>query len=170
MIKLDSSGTVFYRGERTGQFDKQFRIYKFRTMIQNADKTGCFSTANDDKRLTKLSSFLKKYQIDELPQLINVFKGEMSFVGWRPDIKRFTDMLEGEEKAILLEKPGITDWASLWNFHEGELLNGSLDPDQTYKDIIRPEKIKLQLKYINEKSFSTDMKIIFLTIKKVFCQ
>lgn len=168
LIKAGSSGPVFFRGERIGKSAKPFRIYKFRTMVNNADKLGGPSTASDDPRLTKIGIFLKKYQLDELPQLINVLKGEMSLVGPRPEVKVYVDMMtDKEKKDILSVKPGMTDFASVWNFHEGEVLKGSSDPEKAYMEKIRPEKIRLQVKYINEMSFITDIKIIFQTIGKI---
>jgi len=169
-IKADSPGPVFYRGERMGRNGKPFRMFKFRTMVVNADQLGGPSTAADDPRLTRMSGFLKKYQLDELPQLINVLIGNMSLVGPRPEVKMYTDMFTEEEKAILSVRPGMTDYASLWDFHEGEILKGSEDPEQAYMEKIRPEKLRLQLKYIREKSFLTDIKIIFMTIGRVFAQ
>jgi lipopolysaccharide/colanic/teichoic acid biosynthesis glycosyltransferase len=146
-------------------------MFKFRTMVQNADRLGGPSTASDDPRLTKIGLFLKKYQLDELPQLINVFKGEMSLVGPRPEVKIYVDMMTPQERsAILSVKPGMTDYASLWNFHEGEILKGSKDPEKTYQEKIRPQKLELQKKYVREKSIFTDIKIIFLTVIKIFRQ
>lgn len=169
MIKLDSKGPVFYRGERVGKKGKVFRIFKFRTMVPNAEEIGGSSTAADDSRLTKISGFLKKYQIDELPQLINVIKGEMSLVGPRPEVKNYIDMLsEDERKTILSVSPGMTDFASLWNFHESEVLKGSQDPEKTYLEKIRPKKIELQLKYVKERNLWLDIKLIFKTIFKIF--
>jgi len=168
LIKLDSKGPVFYRGERVGRFSKLFKIYKFRTMGADAEKLGGPSTAADDPRLTKSAGFLKKYQLDELPQLINVLKGEMSLVGPRPEVPMYVNMFNKEEEAILSVPPGMTDYASLWNFHEGELLQGSADPEKTYIEEIRPEKIRLQLKYVREHSFLIDFKIILMTLGKVF--
>lgn len=169
-IKIDSSGPVFYRGERIGRTGEPFRIFKFRTMVVDAERLGGPSTAADDPRLIKIAGFLKKYQLDELPQLINILKGDMSLVGPRPEVKIYVDMFTEEEKAILSVKPGMTDYASIWDFHEGEILKGSEDPEKTYMEKIRPEKLRLQLKYIREKSFMTDIKIILLTVKKVFVQ
>jgi len=166
-IKLSSKGPVFYRGERVGRFGKLFRIYKFRTMVLDAEKLGGPSTADDDPRITKAGKFLRKYKLDELPQLINVLKGEMSFVGPRPEVKHYVDMFNEEEKSILSVRPGITDWASLWNPDEGAILAGSPDSEQTYMEKIRPLKIKLQLKYVNERSFWKDLKIILLTLKAI---
>lgn len=168
MIRRDSKGPVFYRGERVGKLGKPFKIYKFRTMVINADKMGGPSTAADDPRLTRTAGFLKKYQLDELPQLINVLKGEMSLVGPRPEVPMYVNMFTKEEAAILSVRPGMTDYASLWNFHEGELLKGSADPEKTYMEEIRPEKIRLQLKYVREHSFWVDLKIILRTLGKLF--
>ena len=169
LIKLDSPGPVFYRGTRVGKGGRSFRIFKFRTMVPNAEKLGGPSTAGDDPRLTKLAPFLKKYQLDELPQLINVLKGDMSLVGPRPEVQMYVDMMSEEErKNIYSIRPGMTDWASLWNFHEGEILQGSPDPEKAYLEKIRPEKIRLQLKYAKEHSFWVDLKIIFQTVAKIF--
>jgi len=167
IIKVHDGGSVFYRGERTGQHGKMFRIYKYRTMIVDAEITGVLSTSKEDPRITPVGRFIRKTKIDELPQLINVLKGEMSMVGPRPEVKRFTDMYTDEEKVLLELKPGITDYASIWNADEGEILKGSGNPDGDYLEKIRPEKIRLQLKYYREKSFWVDLKIIFLTIKKI---
>jgi len=169
LIKLDSKGPVFYRGKRVGRFGSPFRIFKFRSMVEKAEELGGSSTASDDPRLTKIGKFLKKYQLDELPQLINVLKGEMSLVGPRPEVKKYVDMMaEEERKTVLSVRPGMTDLASLWNFHEGEILKGSPDPEKTYMEKIRPTKIKLQLEYVKNRSFWLDLKIILKTILKIF--
>ena len=167
LIKKEDGGPIFYRGVRIGQFGKPFRIFKFRTMVVNADKIGGPSTADDDPRITKIGKILRKYKIDELPQLVNVLKGEMSIVGPRPEVPFYVDMFTEEEKRILDVKPGITDWASLWDCDEGAILAGSSDPEKTYMEKIRPIKIKLQLRYVDNHSFFTDLKIIFLTILTV---
>lgn len=168
-IKSDSPGPVFYRGERIGKNGKPFRIFKFRTMVDRADKMGGPSTASDDPRLTRIGNFLKKYQIDEIPQLINVLKGEMSLVGPRPEVKMYVDMMTEEEKKTILSVPqGMTDLASLWDFHEGELLKGSPDPEKTYMEKIRPKKLELQKEYARTRSFFLDLKIIIKTIAKIF--
>ncbi len=168
-IKLVSRGPVFFRGERIGKRGKPFRIFKFRTMVEKADKLGGPSTAADDPRLTKIGLFLKRFQIDELPQLINVLKGEMSLVGPRPEVKMYVDVMTDEQRKIILSvRPGMTDWASLWNFHESEILKGSSDPEKTYMEKIRPEKIRLQIKYVKSHSFLIDLKIITKTIIKIF--
>jgi lipopolysaccharide/colanic/teichoic acid biosynthesis glycosyltransferase len=169
LIKLDSEGPVFYRGERIGKDGKPFMIFKFRTMVKDAEKLGGPSTPADDPRLTKVGKFLRKYKLDELPQLINVLKGEMSLVGPRPEVKMYVDMLKPEEKEkILSVKPGMTDLASLWNFHEEDILKGSKDPEKTYLEKIRPKKIQLQLEYVKNRSFLLDLKIILKTILKLF--
>jgi len=137
--------------------------------MENAEELGGSSTASDDPRLTKIGKFLKKYQLDELPQLINIIKGEISLVGPRPEVKIYVDMIREEERnKILSIKPGMTDLASLWNFHEGEVLKGSLDPEKTYIEKIRPKKIRLQLEYVKNRSFLLDLKIIIKTILKIF--
>lgn len=168
-VKLDSRGPVFFRGTRIAQHRKPFKIFKFRTMVVNADKLGGPSTASDDPRLTKSGKFLKRFQLDELPQLINVLKGEMSLVGPRPEVSFYVDMMTEEEKKIILSVPqGMTDLASLWDFHEGEVLKGSSDPEKVYQEKVRPEKLRLQMQYVKERSFFGDIKIIIETVKKIF--
>jgi lipopolysaccharide/colanic/teichoic acid biosynthesis glycosyltransferase len=167
LIKKEDGGPVFYRGVRVGRFGKPFRIFKFRTMVVNAEKLGGPSTADDDPRITKVGKFIRKYKLDELPQLINVLKGEMSIVGPRPEVQMYVDMFTEEEKAIISVRPGITDWASIWNPDEGAILAGNRDPEKTYMEKIRPEKIRLQLKYVEEKSLWVDLKIILRTLMAV---
>ncbi len=167
LIKKEDGGPVFYRGVRVGRFGKPFTIFKFRTMVLNAEKLGGPSTADDDPRITRVGKFIRKFKLDELPQLINVLKGEMSVVGPRPEVQMYVDMFTEEEKTILSVRPGITDWASIWNPDEGAILAGSPDPEKTYMEKIRPEKIRLQLKYVRERSFWVDLKIILWTLKAV---
>jgi len=169
LIKKESPGPAFYRGERAGKDGKIFRIFKFRTMVVDAEKMGGPSTAGDDQRLLKIGHFLKKYQLDEMPQLINVLRGEMSLVGPRPEVKTYVDMMNEEERNVIFSiKPGMTDFASLWNFHESEVLKGSTDPEKTYMEKIRPEKIRLQMEYVKKRSFLLDLKIVIKTILRVF--
>lgn len=169
LIKLDSKGPVFHRGIRIGKNGKPFRIFKFRTMVENAQNLGGPSTAADDPRLTKIGKFLKKYQLDELPQLLDVLRGKMSFVGPRPEVQMYVDIMSKEEKKTILSVlPGMTDLACLQNFHEGEVLRGSPDPEKTYLKEIRPKKIELQLEYVKNHSFLLDIKIILKTIFKIF--
>jgi lipopolysaccharide/colanic/teichoic acid biosynthesis glycosyltransferase len=165
LIKGEDGGPVFYRGGRVGLNGKDFCIFKFRTMVVNADRMGGASTADDDPRITRIGKKLRKHKLDELPQLINVFMGDMSLVGPRPEVPHYVNMYTEEEKAILAVRPGITDWASLWNPDEGAILAGSPDPEKTYMEKIRPEKIRLQLKYVRERSFWKDLIILFQTLR-----
>lgn len=163
LIKIGSSGPVFYRGIRTGLGGGKFRILKFRTMVVDADQIGGSSTADGDTRITPLGAWLRKRKLDELPQLINVLAGDMSFVGPRPEVPFYTDLYTASEKRILTVRPGITDFATLWNPDEGALLAGESDPDKAYFEKIRPTKIRLQLEYIDKASLSTDLGILFAT-------
>ena len=165
LIKKDSEGSVFYRQVRIGKDGKPFKIFKFRTMVNNADKSGVTSTKSDDIRITKMGRFIRKYNLDELAQFINVLKGEMSIVGPRPEIPYYVNMFTEDEKIILSVKPGITDWACIWNPDEGKLLAGSDNPDRDYLEKIRPEKIRLQLRYVKEHYFWIDFKIMLMTLK-----
>ena len=168
-IKLDSKGTVFYKGERIGRFGEVFGVYKFRTMVAHADKISTSSSAgDDDPRITKFGNFLRTSKLNELPQLINVLKGEMSFVGPRPQVQWDVELYTEEERAILTVPPGITDYASMEFHNEGEILAGSEDPDKTYAEKIRPEKLRLQLEYVRTHSFWVDIKILFKTFKILF--
>ncbi len=164
-IKAESAGPVFYRGLRAGRYGKPFGIFKFRTMVMNADKIGGPSSAANDPRITWVGGFLRRYKLDELPQLLNVVKGEMSLVGPRPEVLQYVAMFNTEEKAILSVPPGITDWASIANSDEGARLAGSPDPEKTYLEEIRPEKLRLQLEYVRRRSFGTDMRILVQTFK-----
>ena len=168
LIKLGSRGGIFYRGLRAGRFGKPFRIFKFRTMVVNADKIGGPSTSADDPRLTRIGAFLRRYKMDELPQLINGVKGDMSLVGPRPEVLEEVSLYSEEEKRLLDVRPGVTDWASIRFRNEGEILRGSADPHQAYREKIRPEKIRLGLEYVQKRSFLTDCRIIFDTLKVIF--
>ncbi|MCA8997332.1 MAG: sugar transferase [Planctomycetaceae bacterium] len=167
IVKLTSPGPVLYCGVRVGRHNKPFRIMKFRSMVVNAEKLGAASTAGHDPRITKIGHFMRKYKLDELPQLFNVWLGTMSFVGPRPEVQKFVDMYTDEEKIILNMRPGITDWASIWNSDEGHVLDGAPDADAAYAELIRPTKLQLQMKYAREHSVWTDMKIIFYTFAKL---
>jgi lipopolysaccharide/colanic/teichoic acid biosynthesis glycosyltransferase len=164
VIKLSSPGPILYTGIRIGQFGKPFRFLKFRTMVVNADKIGGPSTADDDPRVTKLGRTLRRYKLDEIPQLFNVLKGEMSFVGPRPEVPAEVEFYSPEQRELLSAVPGITDWASMKFHNEGEILKGSANPHQTYQEIIRPEKIRLGLEYVQKRSFWVDMQILFGTL------
>jgi len=167
LIKSESPGPVFYRGLRAGLGGRPFRVFKFRTMVVNADRIGGPSAAGDDPRITRIGEWLRRYKLDELPQLINVLLGEMSLVGPRPEV--FSETLEytREERRLFEVRPGITDWASIRFRNEGEILRGSSDPHQTYRDLIRPEKMRLGLAYIEHRSFRNDMRILFETLRVV---
>lgn len=163
-IKVEDRGPIFYRGLRVGLNGRDFHIFKFRTMVVDAEKLGGPSTSDDDTRITRVGKFLRKYKLDELPQLINVLFGDMSIVGPRPEVRYYVDQFSEKEKVILGLRPGITDWASIWNSDEGAVLAGAADPEKAYQELIRPTKIRLQMKYVRERSFFTDLKIIFLTV------
>lgn len=169
-IKLESKGPVFYRGERVGKNGELFRIYKFRSMVANADKIGGSSTSGTDMRVTRVGRIVRRYKLDELSQLINVFLGDMSLVGPRPQVKWAVDMYSPEEKRILALRPGITDWASIKFHNEGDIIekSGISDPDEAYLKLIHPEKMRLQLKYLYERTFWVDMKILFQTVSILF--
>lgn len=166
LIKRESPGPSFYRGKRVGKNGKIFRIFKFRSMVLDAEKLGGPSTSADDPRLTKIGKFLRRHNLDELPQIINILKGEMSFVGPRPEVPSEVEIYEEETKKIILSvKPGMTDLATLENIHEEEILRGSKDPHQTYREIIKPQKLKLAKEYVKNRSFWLDIKIILKTLK-----
>ena len=168
LIKLDSKGPVFHRGVRVGLRGRLFRMYKFRTMVVDAEKLGGPSTPADDPRITGIGRFLRRRgKLDELPQLINVLQGDMSLVGPRPEVPQYVALYTDEEKAVLRVRPGLTDYASVWNSNEGEILRGSQDPEKDYMEKIKPEKIRLQLKYVKNHSFWVDLTIILQTLKVV---
>jgi lipopolysaccharide/colanic/teichoic acid biosynthesis glycosyltransferase len=164
-IRKEDGGAVFYRGVRVGRNGRPFKIYKFRTMVMNAEALGGSSTSDFDARITECSLFLRKYKLDELPQLINVVLGEMSFVGPRPEVAEYVELYTGDETRILTVRPGITDWASIWNPNEGEFLSTFPNPDKAYLELIRPKKLELQKKYVDEIGFLTDLRILFLTFR-----
>jgi lipopolysaccharide/colanic/teichoic acid biosynthesis glycosyltransferase len=163
-IKLDSPGPAFYRGLRAGKQGRPFHIFKFRTMVQDADTMGGPSTPEDDPRITRTGAFLRKYKLDELPQLINVLFGDMSLVGPRPEVFSETLRYTPTERRLLDVRPGITDWASIKFRNEGEILRGFADPHKAYAELIRPEKIRLGLEYVENQSFWTDCRILILTL------
>ena len=162
-IKMSSPGPVLYRGVRVGLHGRPFRIYKFRSMVINAERLGGASTADGDPRITTIGRLLRKTKLDELPQLLNVLAGDMSFVGPRPEVQQYVDMYTEEENAILTVRPGITDWASLWNPDEGAVLARAADPERAYVELIRPQKLKWQLAYVRERSFLVDLGILART-------
>ncbi|NCB84921.1 MAG: sugar transferase [Bacteroidia bacterium] len=168
-IKLDSKGPVFYKQNRVGRNNVDFLLYKFRSMITDADKKGLLITVGGkDPRITKSGYFIRKYKLDELPQLINVFMGDMSLVGPRPEVRKYVDMYNDEQRKVLSIRPGITDYASIEYMDENRILGESQDPEKSYVEVIMPEKIKLNMKYIENQSLGEYIKIIFMTIWKIF--
>ncbi len=166
-IKLDSPGPVFYRGVRGGRHNHPFRIFKFRTMVTDAERKGGHSTGNADPRITRPGSFIRTHKMDEIPQLINVFAGDMSIVGPRPQILSYTSAYAGEFLEILDVRPGITDWASIWNSNEGAVLAEAKDPDRAYDVLIHPTKMMLQLRYVRTRALRTDLRIVLCTLKRI---
>ena len=164
LIWYQDRSNPFYIANRVGKNGRLFKMIKFRTMIFNSDKTGIDSTAINDNRITKLGHFIRRYKIDEIPALINILKGEMSFVGPRPNVKRETDLYTNEEKILLNMKPGITDFSSIVFSDEGEILKNSENPDLDYNQLIRPWKSRLGIFYVLNHNFFIDLKILFLTI------
>jgi lipopolysaccharide/colanic/teichoic acid biosynthesis glycosyltransferase len=167
-IRIDSLGPVFYRGERGGRANRPFRIFKFRSMVSNADRVGGPTTSNDDARITRPGAFIRRHKLDEVAQLINVWLGEMSIVGPRPQVLSYTSGYAGEFAEILTVRPGITDWATIWNSDEGAVLAGAADPDRAYDILINPTKLRLQLRYVRERSFRTDLRIVYCTLRRMF--
>lgn len=167
-ILLDSRGGVFYRQTRVGKEGVDFRLYKFRSMRSGSDKRGLITVGSRDARVTRVGYFLRKYKLDELPQLINVLKGEMSLVGPRPEVRKYVDMYTPEQRKVLSVVPGITDYASIEYVDENRILGEAADPDRTYMEVIMPDKIRYNMRYIENKSVKEYFKIIFLTIVSIF--
>ncbi len=163
-IKLDDGGPVFFRQERVGQGGKHFRIWKFRTMVVNAEKIGRQITVGRDPRITRVGHWLRKYKLDELPQLFNVLSGDMTLVGPRPEVPRYVALYTPEQRAVLDLLPGITDPASVRYRHESELLAQSNDPERTYIEEIMPEKIRINLAYAEHASLLRDFWVILQTL------
>lgn len=167
-IKTDSKGPVFYKQVRVGKDNMDFLLYKFRSMITDADKKGLLITVGGkDPRVTKSGYFIRKYKLDELPQLINVFMGDMSLVGPRPEVRKYVDMYNDEQRKVLSIRPGITDYASIEYMDENKILGEAEDPERSYIEVIMPEKIRYNMKYIENQSIGEYFKIIFLTIWKI---
>lgn len=168
LIVLDSKGSVIYRQSRVGRNNVDFRLYKFRTMCVAADRGSLITVGADDARITRVGAFLRKFKIDEFPQFLNILKGEMSIVGPRPEVRKYVDLYTPEQMRVLSVRPGLTDYASIRYVNENELLATSADPEQTYIQEIMPDKLNLNLKYIDEKSLLTDAKIVLQTIVAIF--
>lgn len=164
-IKLDSPGPVFYRQERIGLHGRPFRIFKFRTMVTNADKIGTLITIGGrDPRITTAGYWLRKFKVDELPQFINVLFGQMSFVGPRPEVRKYVDLYTLEQRRILEVRPGVTDIASIAYRNENEILEKKSDPEAYYKAVIMPRKLKLNQLYLSKRIFCSDLYVILRTI------
>lgn len=169
-IKLDDRrGTVFYKQTRVGRNGIDFGLYKFRSMYADSDRLGLITVGGRDPRITRSGFYIRKYKLDELPQLINVLKGEMSMVGPRPEVRKYVDLYTEEQRRVLTVRPGITDYASIEYLDENTLLAQSADPDKTYIEEIMPAKIELNMKFINNPSLSEYLKIIFKTITAIIC-
>jgi len=167
-IKVTSPGPVLYSASRIGLQGRPFRMHKFRTMVVDADRIGGSSTPDDDPRITPVGRVLRRHKLDELPQLINVLTGEMSLVGPRPQVQWAVELYSPLERQILTVQPGITDYASLRFPNEGEILRGSTDPDKEYIEKIHPEKMRLSLEYVRQRSFRTDASILVGTLIAIF--
>lgn len=167
IIVVDSKGGVLYKQKRVGQREVVFSLLKFRSMYVNSDKKGLLTVGVSDNRVTKVGKFLRRAKIDELPQLINIFLGQMSFVGPRPEVPKYVALYTAEQKKIFAVKPGLTDYASLKFINENEVLALQENPEKYYIEVLMQEKLKLNLQYIDEMSFWTDVKIIIKTIFKI---
>ena len=168
IIKLDSKGGVFYIQKRVGKNNIDFNLIKFRTMFALSDDQGLITIGDNDKRITPTGRWLRKYKLDELPQLINILKNDMSFVGPRPEVRKYVSLYSEEQIKVLAVKPGLTDFASLEYMNENEILSRYSDPEKAYIEIIMPAKLALNLKYISERTFFTDMRIIYKTLRSIF--
>lgn len=167
LIVCESRGGVFYRQIRVGKDNRDFYLYKFRTMRPDSDKKGLLTVGERDSRVTRVGYFLRKYKLDEFPQLINVLKGDMSIVGPRPEVRKYVDMYTPEQMRVLSVRPGLTDLASIQYVHENELLAASDNPEQTYIDQVMPAKLQLNLQYIDNQSLWGDIKLIFQTFAAI---
>ena len=166
-IKLDSNGPVFYKQTRVGLNNNDFKLLKFRTMVTDAEKKGLITVGGHDPRVTRSGYFIRKYKLDELPQLVNVLKGDMSLVGPRPEVRKYVDLYDTYQRKVLRVKPGITDYASIEYIDENEMLGNSDNPEKVYIEQVMPEKIRYNMKFINNRSLKEYFKIIFLTVGKI---
>jgi lipopolysaccharide/colanic/teichoic acid biosynthesis glycosyltransferase len=167
LIALDSQGGIFYKQVRIGKNMRPFKLLKFRTMYANSDRKGLLTVGNKDNRITRIGYYLRKYKLDELPQLINVLIGDMSFVGPRPEVEKYVKLYNNEQQKVLSVKPGITDWASIRYVNESELLAQSCDPEKTYINEIMPAKLAINLEYVKQNNLLIDIKIILHTFKAI---
>lgn len=167
LIRLESKGGGFYSQQRIGKDGVPFNLYKFRSMRKDADKKGLITVGGHDPRITKIGYFIRKYKLDELPQLFNVLKGDMSLVGPRPEVAKYTKLYTPEQRKVLSVVPGITDWASIEYVDENVILGKAEDPDKAYIEQVMPDKIKYNMKYINNRSVGEYFKIIFTTFYRI---
>lgn len=167
-IKINSRGSAFYKQVRVGKEGNEFELFKFRTMYVDSDRAGLLTIGSKDYRITRVGYWLRKYKLDELPQLLNVLKGDMSFVGPRPEVRKYVNLYTPAQLRVLSVKPGVTDWASIKYFDENDILAGSDDPEAMYIKVIVPSKISKNLEYIDNQGILMDLKIIFSTIKRIF--
>jgi len=168
IIIFDSRGGIFFFQKRVGQYGKDFSLWKFRTMRTDSEKQGQITLGTNDSRITGTGKFLRKYKLDELPQLVNVLNGDMSLVGPRPEVRKYVEMYSEKQKKVLEVKPGITDFASIEYADENAILERSTDPLKTYVEEVMPAKIMLNMKYIEDPSLKNYFSIIFLTLRKIF--
>jgi lipopolysaccharide/colanic/teichoic acid biosynthesis glycosyltransferase len=167
LILSGSKGPVFYRQTRVGQGGIDFRLFKFRTMVTGADKQGLLTVGSRDGRITGIGYWLRKYKIDEIPQLINVLIGDMSIVGPRPEVRKYVNLYNKEQMQVLNVKPGITDWASIKFSNENELLSQAPDPERFYIETVMPQKLLINMEYVNRHNFIIDLRIISSTLFKI---
>lgn len=167
VIIIDSRGNAIYRQPRVGKDNKDFMLYKFRTMKSNSDQNGLLTIGNNDPRITKFGYFLRKYKLDEFPQLINIIKGEMSIVGPRPEVRKYVNYYNKEQMKVLSVRPGLTDYASIAYINENDILALIDDPEKKYIEEIMPHKITLNMQYIENLSIKEDIRIIFITLRKI---
>lgn len=163
-VGLSSRGGVFYRQRRVGRCNRDFTIYKFRSMRVNSDSQGLLTIGGRDGRITKAGVFIRKYKLDELPQLFNVLRGDMSFVGPRPEVRKYVELYTEEQKKVLTVRPGITSLSSIKYRNENEILSRNDNPEQYYIDVIMQDKLAIELDYLEQRSLLTDIKVIFQTI------
>ena len=166
-IKCDSIGPVFYKQVRVGRNNMDFQLFKFRSMRVGSDKKGLITVGGHDPRITRSGYYIRKYKLDEFPQLINVFKGDMSLVGPRPEVRKYVDMYTEEQMHVLDVRPGITDLASIRYRNENELLERVNDPDKYYVEVIMPDKLRINLEYVARHSFTFDIRLIFQTYRAI---
>jgi lipopolysaccharide/colanic/teichoic acid biosynthesis glycosyltransferase len=168
LIKLETKGNPVFKQLRVGENNIDFTLYKFRTMFPDSEKKGSITIGGRDPRITKVGYYLRKFKIDELPQLFNVLLGDMSFVGPRPEVRKYVNLYSEQQLDVLNVKPGITDYASLKYFNENEILGNSSNPDEDYVNIIMPEKLKLNIEYVHGNNLLKDINIILKTLLRIF--